>query len=145
MPMLNPSSMPRSADRTRLGLIIGLVLAATLSLWSSVLHAEPPAEPSVVTFDSAKSQEVGMAGGALSTLVGRAKDTRLMVVYGYARLVGYDQDFAIRPDILKAVEVEEGRTFTLRLRAGHRWSDGAPFTTEDLRYYWEDVANNADL
>ena len=31
------------------------------------------------------------------------------------------------------------------LREGHRWSDGHPFTTEDFRYYWEDVAQNKEL
>src|SRR5690606_1701877 len=35
--------------------------------------------------------------------------------------------------------------FTLHLRPGHRWSDGHPFTTEDFRYWWEDVANNEAL
>src|SRR5208282_2525753 len=31
------------------------------------------------------------------------------------------------------------------LRKGMRWSDGEPFTSEDFRYYWEDVANNKEL
>ena len=78
-------------------------------------------------------------------LVGGSRDTRLLVVYGYARLVGYDLEFNLVPDILKAVEVEDGRGFTMHLREGHRWSDGAPFTTEDFRYWWEDVATNEQL
>jgi len=41
--------------------------------------------------------------------------------------------------------VEKGRVFTFKLRAGHRWSDGRPFTSEDFRYYWEDIANDKDL
>ena len=143
-PMLNRFSMLHSDARFRRGLTGILAIAVTMLL-SPAVHAEPPAEPSVVTFDAEKGQEIGVPGGELSTLVGRAKDTRLMVVYGYARLVGYDQDFAIQPDILKAVEVEDGRTFTLRLREGHRWSDGEPFTSEDFRYWWEDVANNMAL
>jgi len=49
------------------------------------------------------------------------------------------------PDILEKVEVEDGRIFTLYLRKGHRWSDGNPFTAEDFRYYWEDVAMNESL
>ena len=68
-----------------------------------------------------------------------------MVVYGYARLVGFDQDYNLEPDLLRDVVVEEGRIFTLHLRRGHKWSDGAPFTTEDFRYWWEDVANNEQL
>ena len=77
--------------------------------------------------------------------MGRAKDVRLMVVYGYARLVGYERDYRLAPDIVEDLEVEEGRIFTLRLRPGHRWSDGRPFTSEDFRYYWEDIATNATL
>ena len=67
------------------------------------------------------------------------------MVFGYARLVGYDAELHLVPDILEDVEVEDGRVFTMRLRAGHRWSDGAPFTSEDFRYWWEDVASNEQL
>jgi peptide/nickel transport system substrate-binding protein len=90
-------------------------------------------------------KSVGKPGGALRTLIGRARDVRLLVVYGYARLVGYDTRFAIVPDIAESIDVKEGRIFTIKLRPGHKWSDGKPFTTEDFRYYWEDVANNAEL
>jgi peptide/nickel transport system substrate-binding protein len=90
-------------------------------------------------------EQPGKHGGTLNSLVGRSRDTRLLVVYGYARLVGYDREFNLVPDILESFEVNEGRAFTLKLRKGHRWSDGHRFTTEDFRYYWEDVANNREL
>ena len=48
-----------------------------------------------------------------------------MNVYGYSRLVGYDAEFEIVPDILEAIEVEDGRIFTLTCAKGHKWSDGA--------------------
>lgn len=87
-------------------------------------------------------RDYGRSGGRLSMLMSRDKDVRQMVVYGYARLVSYDDKFNLAPDILRDIEVEEGRVFTLHLRAGHRWSDGALFTAEDFRFYWEDIANN---
>ena len=99
-----------------------------------------PAQPLVV-----KVENPGKHGGTLNSLVGRSRDTRLLVVYGYARLVGYDTKLELVPDMLEAFEVKEGRIFTLKLRKGHRWSDGQPFTAEDFRYYWEDVANNKEL
>lgn len=102
-----------------------------------------PAEPKVVKLEGYKTP--GQHGGELRTLIGRAKDIRLMVVYGYARLVGYTEKYEIAPDLLKAVEVEEGRRFTLRLRKGHKWSDGHPFTSADFAYWWNDVANNEEL
>jgi peptide/nickel transport system substrate-binding protein len=67
------------------------------------------------------------------------------VVYGYARLVGYDTNFAILPDLLESIDAKGERVFTMKLRKGHRWSDGQPFTTDDFRYFWDDVANNKEL
>ena len=90
-------------------------------------------------------QTLGKHGGGITLLMATPKDTRLMVVYGYARLVAYDPKFTLKPDMLQAYEVEDGRIFTFHLRPGHKWSNGDPFTTEDFRYFWEDVANNKEL
>lgn len=103
-----------------------------------------PKEPAIARW-MWPGQTAGKHGGEITIPMATAKDTRLMVVYGYARLVSYDPDFQLQPDVLSAFEVNEGREFTLHLRAGHKWSDGSPFTTEDFRYYWEDLANNKDL
>ena len=103
-----------------------------------------PSSPSIVAM-SGNGQQLGEYGGTLNTLMARAKDVRMMVVYGYARLVKFDRGLKIVPDILEKVNVDEGRVFTFHLRPGHKWSDGKPFTAEDFRYYWEDVANNKSL
>ena len=87
----------------------------------------------------------GQYGGTLNMLIGRSRDVRMMVVYGYSRLVGYDQNFGIAADLLESIEVKDERVFTMKLRTGHRWSDGQPFTIEDFRYFWDDVANNKEL
>ena len=87
----------------------------------------------------------GKQGGTLKLLIGRARDVRMLYVFGYARLVAYDRDLKIVPDVLESVDVEDGRIFTLKLRKGHRWSDGHPFTAEDFRYFWDDVVNNKAL
>ena len=47
---------------------------------------------------------------------------------------------ASRPTSSKSVDNVDSRVFTLHLRPGHKWSDGKPFTAEDFRYYWDDVA-----
>jgi peptide/nickel transport system substrate-binding protein len=129
-------SMPRNP--ATFVLMLGLALPG-----AAPAGAGPPDEPSVVEMNGDKS--VGTPGGELAMLIGRTKDTRLMVVYGYARLVGYNESLELVPDILKDIEVEDGRAFTMRLRPGHRWSDGQPLTSEDFRYWWEDVANNEQL
>ena len=87
----------------------------------------------------------GRYGGELHMLMAKDRDIRMMSVYGYARLIGYDEQLHLRPDILERIDNDGNRVFTLHLRPGHKWSDGAPFTAEDFRYYWEDVANDKDL
>ena len=103
-----------------------------------------PLRPSVVSQFSG-SDGPGKSGGQINILVSSARDTRLMTLYSNARLIVYDDKFQLHPDILESYEVKDSREFTFKLRAGHKWSDGHPFTTEDFRYFWEDIANNKDL
>ncbi len=103
-----------------------------------------PEVPLVVTMDG-KTSEAGQHGGTLNMLIGRARDVRMLVVYGYARLVGYDRNLLVVPDILESIEIKDDKVFTMKLRKGHKWSDGQPFTTDDFRYFWDDVANDKDL
>lgn len=104
-----------------------------------------PQPPLTVDFE-ARGAELGQYGGTLRMLMSRSKDTRQMTVYGYARLVSYQPgDYELFADILQDFIVEDERVFTFILRKDHRWSDGHPFTSEDFRYFWEDVANNPEL
>ena len=103
-----------------------------------------PRNPLVVDL-AAKGRQTGKPGGEIVSLVGRARDIRYLSASSYARLVGYDEGLKLGPDLLERFESEGDRVFTLVLREGHRWSDGAPFTAEDFRFYWEDVAANAEL
>ena len=102
-----------------------------------------PEKPRVITLTG--DLKPGKHGGEIRTIIGRTRDIRLMVVYGYTRLVTYNSKFELEPDLAESYEVKEDRIFTFHLRKGHRWSDGAPFTAEDFRYWWDDVANNKDL
>ena len=119
----------------------GAILAAAwLTLAPHPGRAGPPDEPRVI-----EGIEVGKPGGELRMLIGRERETRFFNTYGYSHLIGFDRELNLVPDILKSYEVEDGRIFTLHLRKGHKWSDGEPFTAEDFRFYWEDVATNEDL
>lgn len=140
-----------------------LALAAAAAAAAETAPVEPPAlqaqvrqgalppmaerlpDPPRVTPLDGEGRSPGRYGGVLRLLMATPKDVRMMSVYGYARLVRYTPELEIVPDILERVEAKENREFTLRLRKGHRWSDGHPFTAEDFRYYWEDVATNAEL
>jgi peptide/nickel transport system substrate-binding protein len=103
-----------------------------------------PEPPLVSTFDGT-DRTPGVHGGTLRMLMGSSKDTRQMVVYGYARLVIWTPNYVLVPDLLQSIDNVGDRIFTLHLRKGHRWSDGHPFTAEDFRYFWDDIVNNKDL
>ncbi len=52
----------------------------------------------------------------------------------------------IIPNIAKGWEFsEDGKTFTLYFRKGMKWSDGAPFTADDILFYWEAVMLNDEI
>lgn len=121
-----------------------IALTAGAAFAADVKNARLPAEPLVVDL-KAQGRLPGKPGGVLRMLMSKEKDVRLLNTWGYARLVGWTPRLELKPDLLKAIEVKDGRVFTLRLRAGHKWSDGAPFTSEDFRYFWEDVATNKEL
>ena len=103
-----------------------------------------PNNPFIVDFKS-ENKTIGKYGGRLRMLMGKNKDIGQITVYEYARLIGYGPDLKMKADILEAVDVENGRVFTLKIREGHKWSDGHLFTAEDFRYYWEDMINHEEL
>jgi len=103
-----------------------------------------PEKPMIVDL-GAEDKVTGKYGGDLRLLMGKAKDIGQMTVYSYARVVGYAPDYTIQPDIAESYEVNEGREFTFKLREGHKWSDGYPLTSEDFRYFWEDMVSNEIL
>jgi len=62
----------------------------------------------------------------------------------YAGLVRWSpQGKPIRPHIAKSFEIRDNhREFIFHLRKGMRWSDGHPFTADDILYWWEDEATD---
>jgi peptide/nickel transport system substrate-binding protein len=45
---------------------------------------------------------------------------------------------AVEPNVAKSYEVNADSTvFTIHLREGMKWSDGVPFTADDVLFYWE--------
>ncbi|MEQ1951964.1 ABC transporter substrate-binding protein [Mesorhizobium sp. CN2-181] len=87
----------------------------------------------------------GRHGGKIRTIISGQRDIRLMTIYGYTRLIGYNPRLEFEADVLESYEIVEERIFTFKLRDGHKWSDGTPLSTEDFRYCWEDVIGDEDL
>jgi peptide/nickel transport system substrate-binding protein len=54
--------------------------------------------------------------------------------------------YKVVPNIAKGWEVADGgRTTTIFLRRGMKWSDGHPFTADDFVFWYEDIYQNKEL
>jgi peptide/nickel transport system substrate-binding protein len=52
----------------------------------------------------------------------------------------------MRPSVAKGWQVsEDGKTTTIFLRKGMKWSDGSPFTADDFVFWFEDIYSNKDI
>lgn len=116
----------------------------TMSVFSVPVFSAPPENPRIVNFDVLQ-KTIGKRGGTLEMLMAKPKDIRTMVIFSGARLITYNKDFELQADILQMFENEGNKTFTFKIRKGHKWSDGTNFTSEDFRYWWEDVAQNETI
>ena len=71
-------------------------------------------------------------------------------IYGvnnWERVAQWKTDFSgVEPGIVAGWEISDDVTeYTFSLREGLKWSDGQPYTTEDWRYYIEDIMFNEEL
>jgi peptide/nickel transport system substrate-binding protein len=66
---------------------------------------------------------------------------------GYENLVRWDAQWTrVVPNVAQSVKVNDIATeFTFSLRKGMRWSDGEPFTADDIMFWYNDVLLNKEL
>lgn len=91
-----------------------------------------PTNPLVVTAAS-----IGTYGGTWRMGMNGGGDNGLIVkTVAYEGLVRYDHEWkAVQPNLAESWEVNaEATEFTFKLREGVKWSDGTPFTTEDIAF-----------
>ena len=92
---------------------------------------------------------VGQYGGTWIRIANSANDVNVIanrLSYTYP-MRWSPQGHPICPHVAKSLHASpDNREFTLRLRRGVLWSDGqAPYTADDILYWWEHEANNPKI
>jgi peptide/nickel transport system substrate-binding protein len=92
-------------------------------------------------------QSVGRYGGQIRFgLRGSSDHNHILRMVGPQGLVRWDPTYVETiPNLAREVEVnDDASEFTFHLRRGMKWSDGTPFTADDVMFNVEDVILNAD-
>jgi peptide/nickel transport system substrate-binding protein len=103
-----------------------------------------PSEPLVVV----PYDEVGVYGGVFDALSNNTEaGTSDFLSVRHVNLVRYSDDLqTIVPNVAKSWEWNDDFTeLTMSLRAGHKWSDGAPFTSADVAFWLENLALDSNI
>ncbi len=103
-----------------------------------------PEEPMIVE----PIEEVGEYGGTLRLAMVSASNWCEASQHTMEYLIERDpRDYTeLIPGLAESWELsDDGKNFTLTLRKGLKWSDGHPFTTDDILFWWEDVILNDEL
>lgn len=101
-------------------------------------------EPLVI----APYHEIGQYGGYATVgrdSTGHFGDGHFLIgIEQFAHIIG---DLATQaPNVATGWELSaDAKTLTVHLREGIRWSDGEPFTSEDIKFWYEDIIGNEVL
>jgi peptide/nickel transport system substrate-binding protein len=91
-------------------------------------------------------ESVGKYGGTLHTASWWPEVGNVQLYFAVDAPIKWMADLSgYEPALAEKYEwSEDGKTFTMHLRKGLKWSDGQPYTTADWQYMWEDYAKNPD-
>jgi len=109
-----------------------------------VVQKRLPSDPVVVE----PVEEIGEYGGTAQTFSRNPShyyDGLLLI--GYEPLLRIARDGStVIPNLAKAWTLSpDGKTLTIYLRRGLKWSDGYPFTADDILFWYEDILLNDEL
>ena len=103
-----------------------------------------PEEPLVVTpYDG-----IGKYGGTLRGIsISYESGTSEIMSWRHVNMVRFSDDCStIVPNVAKEWKWNDDFTeITFTLRKGHRWSDGAPFTANDVVFWMDDIILNKEI
>ncbi len=104
-----------------------------------------PEQPYVVI----PSEEIGQYGGTINVASTQPEgygDDTLLMANPHLFMKPDPDTFEFVPDFPVEVDVSEDMTtYTLRFSPGLKWSDGHPYTADDIMFWYEQVLLNEDL
>lgn len=108
------------------------------------LEERLPAEPLVVE----PIESIGQYGGTWRRAFRGIADFHAFGRMVYDPMLRWPRDpnDPVQPGLAKEWSFnEDGTELTLTLREGLKWSDGAPFTTADITFWWEDIELDTNI
>ncbi|MCP4400256.1 MAG: ABC transporter substrate-binding protein [bacterium] len=91
---------------------------------------------------------IGQYGGTWNRAFTGIKDFHAWGRINYEPVLRWPRDpkDPIQPGLAKKWEwSEDGTALTLYFRKGMKWSDGAPWTVDDITFWWENIETNKDI
>ncbi|MEM1265695.1 MAG: ABC transporter substrate-binding protein [Pseudomonadota bacterium] len=108
------------------------------------LEERLPTNPEVV----APIDSIGTYGGTIRRFLSGSNDHNSFLRFvGPQGLTRWQADFSeVIPNVAESWTTnEDSSEFTFKLREGMRWSDGEPFTADDIMFFVDDLLNNEEF
>lgn len=103
-----------------------------------------PVNPEVIT----PLERSGQYGGTLrNALRGNGDQNAILRIVGNQSLVRWSLDFnSVVPNVAESYSLSpDGSEYTFKLRKGMKWSDGKPFTADDILFGMNDLVGNKEF
>ena len=115
-------------------IVVAVIAAFTIVAMSACTPDRPPSARNVAVI------AVGNDPGHFNPGITTAAHVHAVADSLFNGLVALDENLEPVPDLATRWDVEdEARTYRFHLAEGVRWHDGAPFTSEDVRFTFENV------
>lgn len=134
-----PTPIPVPAKYKEAPMLADLVKAGKLP----AIDRRLPEKPVVVK----PLESIGKYGGQWRSGTIERQGNDLIRNIGYEQLMRYTPGYdAVVMNVAESVKAsDDGKEYTFTLRKGINWSDGSPFTADDVLFWYEDVVINKEI